>query len=131
MDLATNSIFVSRVVIFYEHIFPFASGSSSSSVHLHDSPSVDSTSFVFPLSVPDSCFSDSTFLNESLAVLPDSADNVSADQIPISPLPSPLPHVTPIVVDSEHDLVPMPVSRPNSHLPLRKSTRSHNPPFFT
>ena len=80
MDLATNSIFVSRDVIFYEHIFPFASGSSSSSsVHLHDSFSVDSTSFVFPLSVLDSCFLDSTFLNESPAVLPDSVDNVSAD----------------------------------------------------
>ena len=48
MDLATNSIFVSRDVFFYEHIFPFASGSSSSSMHLYDSPSFDTTSFVFP-----------------------------------------------------------------------------------
>ena len=87
MDLATNSIFVSRDVIFYEHIFPFASGSSSSIENLHDSFSVDSTSLVLPLSVPDSCVSDSTFLNESPTTLTDSADNVSADQISFSPLP--------------------------------------------
>ena len=99
-------------------------------MHLYDSSSVDSTFFVFPLSVPDSCCSDSIFLKETPAVLPDSADNVSADQIFTSPLSSPLPHVTPLVVDSEHDPVTMPVSRPPSPLPLRKSIRSHNPPLY-
>ena len=80
MDLATNSIFVSRDVIFYEHIFPFASSSSSSST-LSNSPSFDSTStsFVFPHSVPDYCISDSMFLPDSSVVLSDSADNVSAN----------------------------------------------------
>ena len=61
MDLETNSISISRDVIFYEHIFPFASSSSSSI--LSNSPSFDSTStsFVFPHSVPDSSISDSIF----------------------------------------------------------------------
>ena len=73
MDLETNSIFVSRDVIFYEHIFPFASTSSSSST-LSNSPSFDSTStsFVFPHSVPDSSILDSTFLNDSRVAFPDS-----------------------------------------------------------
>ena len=130
MDLATNSIFVSRDIIFYEHIFPFAFGSSSSLMPLNDSPFFYSTSFVFPHSVLDSCILDYTFLNESSVVLLDSVDTVSTDQIPSSPSHSPLPHVTPIFVDSKHVLVPMTVSRPNSPLPLRKSIRTHNPPSY-
>ena len=131
MDLETNFIFVSRDVIFYEHIFPFASSSSSSST-LSNSPSFDSTStsFVFPYFVPNSSISNSTFLNDSRVAFPDSADNVSADKIPSSQSHSPFPHVTLVVVDSEHDLVPISVSRPNSPLPLRKSTKPHNPPSY-
>ena len=78
MDLETNFIFVSRDVIFYEHIFPFASSSSSSST-LSNSPSFDSTStsFVFPYFVPNSSISNSTFLNDSRVAFPDFVDNVS------------------------------------------------------
>ena len=130
MDLETNSIFVSRDVIFYENIFPFASSSPSSI--LSDSTSFDytSTSFVFPHSVPDSSISNLSFLNESSGPFPDSADNVSANQIPNPPSHSQSPHVTPVVIDSKHDLVPMSVSRPNSPLPFKKSTRQHNPPSY-
>ena len=101
-------------------------------MHLYDSPSFDTTSFVFPYSVPDSCISNSNFLNDSSVVLPDSADNVSADEIPTSPSQShsPLPHVAPVVVGSEYDLVLVTVSRPNSSLPLKKSTKSHNRPYY-
>ncbi|XP_075670241.1 uncharacterized protein LOC142640011 [Castanea sativa] len=115
MDLDTNSIFVSKDVIFYEHIFPFASGPPSSQFSNPTSLDSNSDSFVFPHSVLDFSISDSYFLNDSSISFPDSADTVP-----------------PVVVDSEQDLVPMPMPMPrlNSPLPLKKSTRPHNPPSY-
>ncbi|XP_075659220.1 uncharacterized protein LOC142629121 [Castanea sativa] len=132
MDLDNNSISVSRDVIFYENIFPFASGSPSSI--LSKSALFDSTShsFVFPNSIPDSSISDTSFLHDSHVSFLDSIDTVSADQIPPSSSNSPSPPslVTPAVDDTELNLVPMFVSRPTSPLPLRKSTRPYNPPSY-
>ena len=66
LDLESNSIHVSRDVVFYETIFPFASTSSSS--HFSSNSSIDAfhDSFVFPYV--------------------DSTDTVSANHIPTSSL---------------------------------------------
>ena len=129
MELETNSIFVSRDLIFYENIFPFASISPSSKFSDPTSLDTSSDSFVFPYSLPDSSISDSSFLNDSSISFPDSVNTVSVDQIHGSPLRSQSPHVTP-AVDSKHDLVPISVPRPNSPLPLRISTRPYNLPSY-
>ena len=129
MDLESNSIFVSRDVIFYENNFPFASISPTSEFSDHSSLNTSYDSFVFPHSVPDSSISDSSFSRDSGTLIPHSAETVSAAHTLDSPLDSPLTHFTPNV-DSEHDLLPVSVPRPISPLPIRKSTRPHHPPSY-
>ena len=134
LDLESNFIFVSRDVIFYENNFPFASISPTSEFSNHSSLNTSYDSFAFPHSVPDSSISDSSFSCDSGTLIPHSAETVSADTVSAahtldSPLDSPLTHFTPNV-DYEHDLLPVSVPRPISPLPIRKSTRPHQPPSY-
>ena len=46
LDLESNSIFISRDVIFYEHIFPYVASVQPLATYLDD--------FVFPHYIPDS-----------------------------------------------------------------------------
>jgi len=86
LDLDSNSIHVSRDVVFYETIFPFASTSSFSHFSFDSSIDAYHDSFVFPHSVPDYSFLDSSFQQPFVFPSTDSADTVSVDQIPTSSL---------------------------------------------
>ena len=127
--MESNSIHVSRDVVFHETIFPFASTSSSS--HFSSDSSIDAyhDSFVFPHSIPDYSFSDSFFQQSLIFPSAESADTVSANHIPPPSLQSDLPHTT-LDLISETDIVFGSVPRPNSPLNLRKSTKPHKPPSY-
>ena len=79
LDLESNSIHVSRDVVFYETIFPFASTSSSSQFSSDSSIDAYHDSFVFPHSILDYSVSDSSFQQNLVFPSADSADIVSTD----------------------------------------------------
>ena len=149
LDLDTRTISVSRDIVFYESIFPFAAlqscvnSDSSSTVFLDD--------FVVPRCVhdtfPDSIPSLSAPLQDHIELLPiskgvcDSADtHGSADLTHTANTPSvdkssaPQPshaHNTPILpVISEMDTTPLVVARTSSPLGIRKSIRPNKPPSY-
>ena len=155
LDLDTRIIFVSRDIVFYESIFPFAAlqscvnSDSSSTVFLDD--------FVVPHCVhatfPDSIPSLSVPLQDHIELLlvsrgvcdsadtHDSADTQgSADLTHTANTPfvekscAPQPshaHDTPILpVISEMDTTPLVVARTSSPLDIKKSTRPHKQPSY-
>ena len=77
--MESNSIHVSRDVVFYETIFPFASTSSSSQFSSDSSIDAYHDSFVFPHSILDYSVLDSSFQQNLVFPFADSADTVSTD----------------------------------------------------
>ena len=132
LDLATQSVFVSRDVVFHEHFFPFASVSISVSDSI---PSCDDVvapfssagndSFVTPISVPD-------FVPNDIdnALFPSS---VSTDPVIHNDITSSLMS-TDVSPSSSQVLFPTAPSSPPvvpaSPVPLRKSTRDTRPPAY-
>ena len=104
MELETNAIFVSRDIIFYESIFPFASISPLSKLD----------TFVFSHSIPD--------YDATLPYIPssESLDTVNSSFV-LNSVPSshnsPLHDSNGIDVFVERVLVPLPISRPPSPPP--------------
>ena len=78
MDLATNPVYISRDIVFYESIFPYASTSSPSTSYLTD--------FVFPHVTYDSsctsdCFSSTTLAHSILDSTPIPDSLASLDSV--------------------------------------------------
>ena len=133
LDLATQSVFLSRDVIFHEHSFPFASVSNSvpdSFTSCDDvvapSSSVGNDFFVTPISFPDFVPNDidNASFPSSISTDPilDNAITSSFMSTAVSPIPSKVlsptaPSSSPLVV-------------PASPVPLRKSARDTRPPAY-
>ena len=132
-DLSTKQIFMSRDVIFYEHLFPF-----HTSQHLHTAQ--DTASLVLPHPITDmsapisSVFSDldntpnSPLSTHSFTPLPDgSSPAAPSTSLPIghNTHPSSVVSLPSASVISPENVIPDPPS-----LILRKSTRLHKPPSY-
>ena len=134
LDLATNSVYISRDIVFYESNFPYASTSSPSNSYLID--------FVFPhvnssssSTTPAHSFPDSIPILDSDLVLSHS-DPVASEPTPHTSLPDsnslePTTHAS--VPNSTHaptlDLDITPIPQPVEP-PLRRSARPHVPPPY-
>lgn len=141
LDLSTNTLFVSRNVIFYEEFFPFAYvpiaefGPFMLEVDFDSSTQVIKDTFVTPISIPD-------VFNPPLIVFDVSIPHLD-DNFTTPSTPSP-PHVTsgqvlsitPLSPSLYIDLAIQPL--PDSTLPIaeplsvhtRRSTRVHKPPIY-
>ena len=144
LDLATNLVYISRDIVFYESIFPYASTSSPSTSYL--------TNFVFPhVNSNSSCTSDCpsfttpthSFLDST--PIPNSDLVVShSDFVALEPTPhtshTSLPDSNSLE-PTTHASIPDLVHVPNLDLditpitqtvqpPLRRSTRPHVPPSY-
>ncbi|XP_075659255.1 uncharacterized protein LOC142629160 [Castanea sativa] len=129
LDLDSNSTFISRDVIFYEHIFPYNTNPHPSASYLND--------FVFPHFASDSVFvstptwvshcdtspSSSSTTIPTNSILPDASSTLPLD-IPLDDhLPSPLSSPSPILVSAD---APSTLDPPL----LRRSVRNHHPPSY-
>ncbi|XP_075653911.1 uncharacterized protein LOC142624270 [Castanea sativa] len=127
LDLESNSVHISRNIIFYEHIFPYVSSSQPSASYLDD--------LVFP-----HCTSNTT----SYSSLPSIPPLIAPSSSHLPPEPStgllgtsPTPSTKPITSTdsipsiSNFDPIPSTSSSPITTLPiLRRSTRPHSPPPY-
>ena len=129
LDLDTNSIYISRDIVFYESIFPYASDSFSSTSYLTD--------FVFPHVTSDpSCTSDFISSNAPAPSIPidtSISDSLDTPNLVVS-TPNPIP-----LEPNTHTSIPNPISNSDSVViptvesiqpPLRRSTRPHIPPSY-
>lgn len=121
---------MSRDIVFYVTIFPFAAVPKSS---ISDSNSLGSDTFVFPHCVSGSSypFPPSHLVQPSFttSAVPNTADTSNAGPAPISSID--IPALTSISgCNSETGLIPSPVTRVLPVLHPRKSTRAHNPPSY-
>ena len=141
LDLATNSVYISRDVVLYESIFPYASNSSPSTSYLTDFvfPHVNSsfsyTSNCPSFTTPTHSFPDSTPILDSDLVISHS-DYVATEPTPHTSLPDsnslePITHasIPNPVHDTNLDLDITPITQPVQPS-LRRSTRPHVPPSY-
>ena len=143
LDLTYNSVHISRNIIFYEHIFPYALSSQPSTSYLDD--------FIFPHCTSESSQSiDTVNLPSSISIDPTSTINVDPSTLPAAPsnaapaAPSTLPTAAPSATPDSTKLDPIAIPSLNSNLStfltvspltlpsasnptLRRSTRSHKP----
>ena len=129
LDIDSNSVFISRNVQFYEHIFPFADSNTPSTSFLD--------SFVFHHYVSSSCnpdcnsiptpISTSTHVSSSISLPTVSIDCSSpAASLSTDSIEFPLDSTEPILfvpIDSQPLINPSPTT-------LRRCARSHNPPTY-
>ena len=141
LDLATNSVYISRDIVFYEYIFPYASTSSPSTSYLTDFvfPHVNSsssyTSYCPSFTTPAHSFPDSTPIPDSDLVV-SQFDSIALEPTPHTSLPDsnslePITHASipnPVHV-TNLDLDITPITQPVQP-PLRRSTRPHVPPSY-
>ena len=140
LDLESNSIHISRDVIFYEHIFPYVASDHPSNSYLDsfmfphcvlDKTNNIDTSFVSSPSIPhmiesglvpsqptlppnpiiDSNQVPQTITDASAEPILDSADSISTSDLPITTQIAPITSISDLPV-------------------LRRSTRSHHPPTY-
>ncbi|GAU20316.1 hypothetical protein TSUD_337970 [Trifolium subterraneum] len=111
-DLKSKELFLSRDVVFYEHIFPYQTSSPSSSTN--------STN----LSPHPPPLLDDVFTYDSVNTNPPPSSNhlPSTDNVPPSTTTSSLPH-------TRHSS-PVPSPPPPPPPPIRKSTRQTHPPTY-
>ena len=138
LDLTSNSIHISRNIIFYEHIFPYALSLQPSTSYLND--------FIFPHCTSDSSHSVNTVNLPSFFTSPSSisvdslsvVENPSTSTVDVSNLPiadsSAAPESTTIPsLLSDPSTLPAvsPLTLPFASTPtLKRSTRSHKPPPY-
>lgn len=129
LSLDSNCISVSRDIVFYVTIFPFAVVPESS---ISDSDSLGSDSFVFLHCVSGSSYHFPPHLVQpsfTNSAVPNTADTSNAGPAPISS--TDIPALTPISgCNSETGLVPSPVTRVLAVLQPRKSSKAHNLPSY-
>ena len=135
LDIKSNSVYISRDIIFYETIFSYAECFQPSTSYLDD--------FVFPHTTIDSvelvpvpCSSSIPYSTSipTESDLPDPIDsigsNVPVEPVPIVPTePVPIDSIGSVVPASSQSCNPLPCTS-SSIVPLRSSTRSHNPPSY-
>ena len=128
LDLESNSVCISRDVIFYEHIFPYVTSSQPSTSYLDDfvSPHCTlDTTIPIPATDPYSPSVHSFFPNIPINInneVLDTTPTISVDTIASSDTTS---ITEPINPDSPNSSSSSP-----SFLVLRRSTRPHNPPPY-
>ena len=141
MDLATNFVYISRDIVFYESVFPYASTSSPSTSYLTD--------FIFPHVTYDSsctsnCFSFTTPAHSILdsTLIPDSDLVVShSDPVTLEPTTHTSLPDSNSLEPTAHASIPDPIHATNPDLaitptaqlvqpPLRRPTRPHVPPSY-
>ena len=132
LDLDSNSVFLSRNIVFYEAIFPYASASHPSTSYLDD--------FVFPYATSDVPYT-TDFGSPSLSSTTHDHSNSNDTSIPLS-LDAPnsavsIPAPTPLDDPNANTSIPDPISNFDSAIiptdqpiqpQLRRSTRPHIPP---
>ena len=122
LDLQSNSVYVSRYIVFYETIFPY--------VECPPSPTSILDNFVFPYASVSDIHSDLVFPpSDPINNIPDpSPDHISAEPLSVDFI-----YVDPIVVTdpslASQSSNPIPCDS-TSLVPLRRSTRSHKPPSY-
>ena len=123
LDVESNSVYISRDIIFYETLFPYAECSQPSTSYLDD--------FVSPHTTIDSVESvlvpcSSSIPHSTSIPIPDpssvSVELVSTEPVSIDSIGSDVP-------TSSQSCDPLPCTS-GSIVPLRRSTRSHNPPSY-
>ena len=126
LDIDSNSIFISRDVQFYEHIYPFADSATPSVSFVN--------SFVFPhcVSHNNDCHSDQITISSSTPTSSSfTLPTVFVDSS--SPIASPSIESIEVPLDSVETSLPISIES-NSHPPppttLRWFDRSHNPPAY-
>ena len=133
LDLATQSVFLSRDVIFHEHSFPFASVSNSvpdSFTSCEDvvAPSslAGNDSFVTPISVLDFVPNDidNALFPSSIFANPVLDNDITSSLMSTNVSPSPSQVFSPTTPSSSPPIVPA------SLMPLRKSARDTRPPAY-
>ena len=141
LDLATNSVYISRDIVFYESNFPYASTSSPSNSYLTDFvfPHVNSssscTSDCLSSTTPAHSFPDSIPISDSDLVI-SHFDSVASEPTPHTSLPNsnslePTTHASIPIPDHDTtlDLDITPITQPVQP-PLRRSTGPHVPPSY-
>ena len=127
LDIESNSVFISKDIIFYETIFSYAKYSQPSTSYLDD--------FVFPHTTIDSVelvpvpCSSSIPYSTSIPTepnVPDPIDSIGSDVL-VEPVP--IDSIGSVVPASSQSCNPLPCTS-SSIVPLRSSTRSHNPPSY-
>ncbi|XP_075654949.1 uncharacterized protein LOC142625133 [Castanea sativa] len=131
LDLDSNSVYISRDVVFYEHIFPYVTTSQPSSSYLDD--------FIFPHCTSDYTAPISDHITPPIQAFVIPIDSVASADASVDPIPSigVSTHLSvPIATHDTSSYDPLLSdsflsSSPNSSLPvLRRSTRPHNPPSY-
>ena len=127
LDLESNSIFISRDVIFYEHIFPYVASVQPSASYLGD--------FVFPHYVPNSSVSDVVSIpsqsSSSTPLVTTSTDSFLATPTHSSTKSLDVPLGVTVSIDLLASPIPL-ISSPSTLDPpvLRRLVRSHHPPTY-
>ena len=134
LDLSTNTVFVSKDVVFHEHIFPFASDKCDfsdpftifSKVEAHSSSKDCIDSFVTPIGIikvptqySSTCDSSFQVPDNLVTVLPTSPSSISK----FARLDSSQPDSASFIAPSPTPLMAVP-------LPIRKCTRAHQTPIY-
>ena len=140
LDLTSNSVHISRNIIFYEHIFPYALSTQPSTSYLDD--------FIFPHCISNSSHSIDTIDLSSFSTSPSSisinstlpsvVENPSTSAVDVSNLLIADSNATPefAAIPSLHSnpsTLPTisPLTSPSASTPtFRRSTRSHKPPSY-
>ena len=127
LDLTSNSVHISRNIIFYEHIFPNALSSQPSLSYLDD--------FIFPHCISESSQSvDTIHLPSSISIDIPSTTDVDPSTLPVATADSAEPDLVAIPsLTSNASSFPTvsPLTSPSTSNPtLRRSTRSYKPPPY-
>ena len=131
--MATQSVFLSRDVVFHEHSFPFASASHnvpdsfpSCDDVVAPSSSAGNDSFVTPFSVPDFIPNDidPVLLPSFISTDPILDNAITSSLMSTAVSPSPSQDISPATASSSSPVVPA------SPVPLRKSARDTRPPAY-
>jgi transposase InsO family protein len=125
LDLNNHQYFVSRDVVFHEHIFPFKSLNPNTDVSSFLNPTIPS-----PItSLPTNSFSTSVLPNSFETIIDSSFLSSNIVHCPSSSSPHSIQDSPPFVSEQS----PSPASFPNpldTSYPLRKSTRISRPPTY-
>ena len=144
-NLESNTIYISRDIVFYEHIFPYAASIQPSNSYLDD--------FVFPHCVSNSALefpsssSSPSFVPETVIVPIHTSSSLTSlsnsDQItsqtttikPTNDFAEPILDSTTFVdpipfISSSNLITPLPTNLISEPPVLRRSVRSHHPPTY-